>query len=431
MKDPREPVEADLLIRGASEVVTCAGPPGARSGHLQSEVGVIAGGAVAVLGSRIVFVGTGEEAQTAVRLRPGATVLDAAGGCVLPGLVDPHTHLPFAGWRVADFERRLAGASYSDIARAGGGIRMTVAATRAASREELAGLVRERLDRMLLHGTTTAEAKSGYGLTLPDELKQLEALAAGAKGHPVEVVPTLLGAHVVPPEFAHARAGYVRLVAAEMVPAAASAGLAEFCDVFVEEGAFTAAEARVILDAARSAGLGLRLHAEQFTVSGGAALAAEYGAASVDHLEEVAESVAKALAARRVVAVLLPGASLFAGGGRGAPGRMLIGENVAVAIASDFNPGTCPCESVAAMIPIACLLCGLTPDEGIVAATINAAAALGRADRLGSLEPGKQADLAIFDVPDRRHLAYRFGTNHCRTVVKAGRVVVRDGQREP
>ena len=423
-------LDADLIVRGAAEVVTCAGPAEGLRGSRQGEVGALRSGVVASCAGRIVFAGSESEAGR-VRLLPGGRVLDAAGGCVLPGLVDPHTHLPFAGWRVEDWQRRLAGASYTEIARTGGGIRTTVAATRQASREELAALVRRRLDRMLLHGTTTAEAKSGYGLTRPDEIKQLEAVRTGASGHPVEVTATLLGAHVVPPEYAGRREEYVRLVIEELIPSVAAAGLAESCDVFVEDGAFTADEARAILERARAAGMTLRLHAEQFTASGGAALAAELGALSADHLEEVTDAAAAALAERSVVGVLLPGASLFAGGGRGAPGRLLVEGGVAVAIASDFNPGTSPCESAAAMIPLACLLCGLTPDEAIVAATLNAASALGRGHRVGSLEPGKQADLVVFDVPDRRHLAYRFGTNHCRTVVKAGRVVVEEGRLVP
>jgi imidazolonepropionase len=420
-------IEADLLVVGAAEVVTCRGPA-PRSEASQADSGVIAGGGVAAREGRIVFVGPETEMRASVELRPGGKIVDAAGGCVLPGLVDPHTHIPFAGWREAEFERRIAGESYADIARAGGGILATVRATREASREGLASLVRDRLDRMLLHGTTTVEAKSGYGLTLEDEMKQLDALA-DAGDHPVDIVPTLLGAHVVPLEYRDRRADYVDLVKEKMVPTAARGGRAEYCDVFVEEGAFTVDEARAIFTAARKGGLGARVHAEQFTPSGGAMLAVEVGAASVDHLERIDSRCAEALARAGVVGVLLPGASLFAGGGQGAPGRLLIDSGVPIAIASDFNPGTCPCESVAAMIPLACLLCGLSPDEAIVAATINAAASLGRSDQTGSLEPGKRADIAIFSLTDRRQLAYRFGTNHCTDVVKNGRPVVRRGVR--
>ena len=419
-------LDADLLVRGASEVVTCGGPA-PRGGAAQADCGAIPDGAVAARDGRIVFAGPASGLERAVRLLPGAEVVDARGGCVLPGLVDAHTHLPFAGWREADFERRLAGVAYADIARSGGGIITTVRATRAASRDELAELMRGRLERMLLHGTTTAEAKSGYGLTFEDEMKQLEAIAS-ASGGPVELVPTLLGAHVLPPEHRESRGEYVGLVAERMVPEAARRGLAEFCDVFVEEGAFTADEARVILRAAEKAGMGRRLHAEQFSSCGGALLAAEVGAASADHLEHVDAQAAARMAAAGVVAILLPGASLFAGRGKAASARVLREAGTAVAVASDFNPGTCPCESVAAMIPLACLLCGLAPDEAIVAVTINAAASLRRAGRIGSLEPGKQADMAVFDVPDRRHLAYRFGTNHCAHVIKSGKVVVRDGR---
>ncbi len=424
-------MRADLVIFGAAELVTCAGPGEAAAGAdspltgpAQADPGVIRDGAIACEGDRIVWVGPTNALDEAVSPTPWGRRISADGCTVLPGLVDAHTHLPFAGWREADWERRLRGESYADIARSGGGIMTTVRATRAASEEELAALAGERLDRMLRHGTTTVEAKSGYGLTVGEEMKQLDALAALSRVHPIEIVPTLLGAHVVPEEFSSRRADYVRLVIEEMIPAAASEGLASFCDAFVENGAFTPEEARAILEAGARVGLRSRVHAEQLGRSGGAALAAAIGAASADHLEHASAADAAALAAAGTVAVLLPGANLFAGGVQGAPGRMLVDAGVPVAVASDFNPGTCPCESVAAMVPLACLLCGLTPDEAIVAVTRNAAASLGRAGSIGALAPGMQADIAIFEVPDRRHLAYRFGTNRCTGVVKKGVVVV-------
>ena len=366
-----------------------------------------------------------------MRLRDGGRRLDARGGTVLPGFVDPHTHLPFAGWREGEFVARLLGETYESIAAAGGGIRSTVAATRRAPLAAIADLVAARLDRMLLHGTTTAEAKSGYGLTLADEIKQLEAVRRAASAHAVTVVPTFLGAHVVPPERRADREGYVREVAETMIPEVARLSLARACDVFVDEGAFTAAEAETILTAARASGLALRVHADQRSAGGGARLAARLQAASADHLEHVDDEGIRALAAAGTAAILLPGAAHFLRDRHDPPARRLIDAGVAVALATDFNPGTCPTESVPAMVALACLRYALRPAEAIAAATINAAHALGLASEIGSLETGKAADLQVIDAPNNVHLAYRFGVNLCRAVVKRGRVVVEDGRLTP
>jgi imidazolonepropionase len=366
-----------------------------------------------------------------VRLRAGGRTLDANGGTVLPGFVDPHTHLPFAGWREGEFVARLLGETYESIAAQGGGIRSTVAATRRATPDEIADLVAARLDRMLLHGTTTVEAKSGYGLTLRDEIKQLEAVRRAASAHAVTVVPTFLGAHVVPPERRADRAGYVREVAETMIPEVARLGLARACDVFVDDGAFTVAEAETILLAARASGLGVRVHADQRSAGGGARLAARLGAASADHLEHLDDEGIDALAAAGTVAILLPGAAHFLRDRHDPPVRRMIEAGVVVALATDFNPGTCPTESVPAILSLACLRYGLRPAEAIAAATINAAHALGLSHEAGSLEAGKAADLQVIDVPNHVHLPYRFGVNHCRAVVKRGRVVVDDGRLTP
>ena len=366
-----------------------------------------------------------------MRLRGGGRRLDARGGTVLPGFVDPHTHLPFAGWREAEFVARLLGETYESIAAQGGGIRSTVAATRRASSGEIALLVAARLDRMLLHGTTTAEAKSGYGLTLPDEIKQLEAVRLAASAHAMTVVPTFLGAHVVPAERRADRAGYVREVAETMIPEVVRLSLARGCDVFVDDGAFTTAEAETILRAARASGLAIRVHADQRTAGGGARLAARLGAASADHLEHVDDEGIAALAAAGTVAVLLPGAAHFLRDRHDPPVRRMIDAGVAIALATDFNPGTCPTESVPEILTLACLRYALRPAEAIAAATINAAHALGLASEIGSLETGKAADLQVIDLPNHVHLAYRFGVNHCRAVVKRGRVVVEDGRLTP
>ena len=320
------------------------------------------------------------------------------------------------------------GASYESIAARGGGIQATVEATRRATIEDLVDLGKRRLNRMLLHGTTTVEAKSGYGLALEPELKQLRALQRLHEIHPIDIVPTFLGAHVIPREMRHDRTAYVREVTERMIPEVAGERLARFCDVFVEEGAFTPEEGEEVLRAARKHGLGLRVHADQLHSSGGSLLAARLGAASADHLDQIPESAMRALREAGTTAVLLPGASFFLRAPGDAPARRLIDAGVVIALATDFNPGTCPCESMAAILPLACLRTGLHPAEAIAAATLNAAFSLGIATRVGSLEVGKVADLQILDIPNHLHLAYRFGLNHCRTVVKEGRVVVEAGR---
>jgi len=423
-------IEADLAVVGAAELVTLAGPA-PRTGPALAEAAIVPGGCVAARDGRIVYAGDAAGYRREVRLRPGAVVIDAAGAVVLPGFVDPHTHLPFAGWRDAEFVERLRGATYETIAARGGGIRATVAATRRAGLDELVTLGGARLDRMLRHGTTTVEAKSGYGLTLDDEIKQLETVRRLDAVHPVTLVPTFLGAHVVPAERRADRAAYVREVAEVMIPEVARRGLARFCDVFVEEGAFTVEEGEAILRAGAAAGLGARVHAEQRGVSGGAALAARCAAASADHLDHVDAGGIEALRRAGTTAVLLPGASFFLRDPRDAPARRLIDAGVPVALATDFNPGTCPTEVMTAILPLACLRLGLLPAEAIAAATVNAAHALGLAARVGRLAPGMDADIQVVDVPNHIHLAYRFGANRCRTVIKRGRVVVDDGRLSP
>jgi imidazolonepropionase len=420
-------IDADLAVVGAAELLTLAGPV-PRRGTALGDLAIVPGGAVAIRDGRIVYAGDDAGYHRDVRTLPGATVIDATGATVLPGFVDPHTHLPFAGWRDGEFVDRLRGETYETIAARGGGIRSTVAATRQARLEDLVALGRDRLDRMLLHGTTTIEAKSGYGLTLADEVKQLEALRLLGAEHPVSIVPTFLGAHVVPAERRDDRAAYVREVAEVMIPEVARRGLARDCDVFVDEGAFTVAEGETILRAATAAGLGVRVHADQRRAGGGAALAARLRAASADHLDHVDENGIAALAGSGTTAILLPGASFFLRDESAAPARRLVEAGVPVALATDFNPGTCPTESMTAILPIACLRLGLLPAEAIAAATVNAAHALGLGARVGRLCPGMEADLQIVDVPNHVHMAYRFGVNRCRTVIKRGRVVVTEGR---
>ncbi|HXV77154.1 MAG TPA: imidazolonepropionase, partial [Candidatus Polarisedimenticolaceae bacterium] len=379
--------------------------------------------AVAVDGDRIVFVGSEREARRSVELDDDAVEIDAAGGTALPGFVDAHTHLPFAGWRETEFDRRLRGATYSSIAAEGGGILSTVSATRRATLEQLAELVRSRLDAMLALGTTTVEAKSGYGLSYAEELKQLAALRDAGADHPLQVVPTFLGAHTVPGEYRDRRDDYVRLLIERILPEVARQRLARYADAFVDAHAFTIDEARRVLTTARELGLGLRLHADQLADDGAAALAAELGAASADHLEFAAAGGIESLARAGTCGVLLPAATFFLMLEAKPPGRRLIDAGVPVVVATDFNPGSCPCESMSAAIWFACLDAGLTVDEAITAATLNAAHSLGMADRVGSLEAGKRADIVVHAVPNRYHLVYRFGVPRVSIVIAGGRPV--------
>jgi imidazolonepropionase len=416
------PIEADLAVTGIAELATPLGQ-GPRLGADLDRLRVIRNAAVAARGGVIVFVGPGEELEREVSLAPGAVRVDANGGTVLPGFVDAHTHLPFAGWREQEFDARLRGATYSEIAARGGGILSTVAATRAAPAGLLASLVRSRLDHALAGGTTLLEAKSGYGLDVPTEIRQLEAIRDGARGHAVEVVATFLGAHTVPPEHRARRQDYLALVTDRMLPEVVARSLAEYADVFVDTQAFSPAEARSILGAARERGLGVRVHADQLAPDGAAELAAELGAASADHLEHVSERGIEALARAGTSAVLLPAASFFLRAERRPPARRLIEGGVPVALATDFNPGTCPTGSMVSALVFGCLWAGMTVDEAITAATLNGAHALGRAGVTGSLEPGKRADLVVHDAPSRHHLVYRLGECRVRTVIAGGKVV--------
>jgi imidazolonepropionase len=419
-------IDADFAVLDAAELVTCRGPA-PRRGKSQAEAGVLRGGFLAARGGSIVFVGGGEEFRSRVRLLPEAEVVEAAGRVVTPGLVDAHTHIPFAGDRLDDFIARLSGATYQEIAAGGGGILTTVKAVRGASRAELSAAARPFLDRMLASGTTTCEAKSGYGLSLEHELKQLEAIAELDASHPVDLIPTFLGAHAVPPEFSGRADAYVEALCGEMIPAAARRRLARYCDVFCEEGAFTPEQSRRVLKAGLAAGLAPKIHADQMSDGGGAGIAARLEATSADHLEHVSDQGIRALAGSGTVAVLLPIAPFFLRSGRQAPARRLIEAGVPVAVATDFNPGTAFCESMPLALSLACLQAGLTPDEALVAGTLNAAAACGCASDRGSLEEGKLADLALFDVPRREHLVYHPGVNLCGVVVKRGRIVARNG----
>jgi imidazolonepropionase len=388
----------------------------------------VANAALASKQGRIAWLGPESQLGGAVAIDPGADVLDARGACVLPGFVDAHTHLAFAGDRDAEIQRRLAGVSYKQIAAEGGGIVKTVSATRAADRETLAASIAARLDEMLLCGTTSAEIKSGYGLETAAEVRCLEAIADAAARHPVSVVPTFLGAHEVPVEHRAARERYLDILVSEMLPEVARRKLALFADVFCEEGVFTVAESRRVLAAAKDAGLKLRVHADELGDTGGSMLAGELGARSADHLVHVSEAGMRALADARCVATLLPSAAFYLRLGRFAPARALVERGVPVALASDSNPGGGLSPALGFAMAMGTFGMGLSLEEAIVGATLNAAYSLDLHHDVGSLEPGKRCDLVVLRGPRLLDLV-RAGVPAIRAVVKNGRVLVRDGVR--
>jgi imidazolonepropionase len=413
-------VLADFFIHNTSEVLTCAGPA-PRRGNAQADAGSQPRAVVAAREGMIVFVGDASDWRRTGRLTADATVVDANGGAVVPGFVDPHTHVVFAGDRRDELRRRLAGATYADIAAGGGGIVSSVRATRAATDDQLAADTRRRLDEMLRCGTTTCEAKSGYALTTEGELKMLRVVRQLARSHDIEIAPTFMGAHDVPIEYRECRRAYIDLVIGEMIPAVASEHLAEWCDVFCEDGVFTPEESCEILQAGRRAGMMLRLHADELGSSGGSRVAAQIGARSADHLIFVDEAGADGLAAAGVVATLLPIAAFYLKLGRFAPARMLIERGVAVAVATDVNPGGGFSPSMPFALALACFGMRLTFEEALVAATINAAYSLDRHARVGSLEPGKQMDAVVVRGPAIDLI--RVGADTIRAVVKKGRIV--------
>jgi imidazolonepropionase len=393
-----------VAIVNIGQLVTLAGPPRPRVGNELRELGLIADAALLVEDGRIAAAGPYAELRSHIPKQ--TAVIDAEGRCVTPGFVDAHTHLIFAGNRAAEFEQRIAGATYQQIAAAGGGILSTVALTRAASEDDLLATARRHRNWMLRSGTTTVEAKSGYGLDRETELRMLRVLARLDAEGPARIVPTLLAAHTVPPEFAARRAEYVHWIAEELIPEVAAAGLARFCDAFCDDHAFTVAETRTVLSAARRHGLRLRVHAEQFRPGTGAALAAELGAATADHLETVTEETLRQLRTTGVQPVLLPGSVFALGRTNYPPARAMVEHGLAIVLATDFNPGSSPIASVPFILSLACLQMRLSPAEALTAATVNAAWSLDLGHRAGSLEAGKDADFLLHEFTDYREIAY-------------------------
>jgi imidazolonepropionase len=412
-----------LVLRHLRQLLTCAGPA-PRTGRAQRDAPIVEDAAIAADGERIVFAGADRDLPSHVAAAPAARVVDGRGLSAVPGFVDGHTHAMFAGDRRGELRRRLAGATYAEIAAEGGGIVSTVAATRQASEAELVDATRARLAEMLACGTTTAEVKSGYGLDVENELKMLRAVRRLAALQPIDLTATFMGAHEVPLEYRQRRDEYVRLVADEMIPAVAGEGLAEWCDVFCETGVFTPAESERVLRSGSARGLKPRIHADELGPSGGSQVAARIGARSADHLIFVPDDGIRAMADARVTATLLPCAAFYLKLGRFAPARALIDAGVPVALATDVNPGGGFSPSMPFAMTLACFGMGLTFEEALVAATINGAWSLDRADAAGSLEPGKLMD-AVFIAGDAVDLI-RVGTASIAAVVKRGRVVSGD-----
>ena len=413
-----------LFFRDAEQVLTLAGRPVPRRGRDLEELGIVRGGAVLTAAGSIAGVGRTRDLLGEAR-RLGARTIDCRGRVVMPGFVDSHTHLVFAGSRVEDYVRRLQGATYDQIARAGGGIRLTARRVAEASGRALADQALRFLEEFAAHGTTTVEIKTGYGLEVEAEIKLLRAMRAIARQAKIELVPTLLAAHALPAGFEKRRADYLGQVVERLIPLAAGERLAEFIDCFCDRGAFSVAECRRVLRAGAARGLVPRLHAEQLARTGGARLAAELQAASADHLDHLTAGDVRALARSETVATLLPGSNFHLGLTRYAPARRLIDAGAALALATDFNPGTSPTLNLQFILSLACAAMHFSPAEAISAATINAAHSLRRASRIGSLEPGKHADLIVMNVDDYRKIPYYFAWNHCVLTVKRGRVIYR------
>jgi imidazolonepropionase len=418
---------ADFAVINCNQLLTCRGPGPKRKESLQ-DVGVLEKGCIASFKERIVFMGDEKTFHTEVQMEDDAILLDGSGLVGLPGFVDPHTHLPFAGSREEEFALRVKGYTYLELAQKGMGIQTSVNATRQISESDLLSLCLSRLDSMLLHGTTTAEAKSGYGLNMEDELKQLRVLKQANLVHPVDIVPTFLGAHEVPKEYKDRKTEYMDLLIHKVLPEVEKNNLAEFFDVFCEEGVYSVEEARTMIRKAKEVGLKVRIHADEFVPLGGAQLAAEEGAASADHLIAITEEGIQKMAQSQTAATLLPGVSFFLMQEKKAPARKLIDTGAIVALATDFNPGSSMTESMLFILQLAVFTLKMGIEEAINASTVNASYALGKQEQVGSLEIGKKLDLTLWEVPNYPYLIYHLGVNPIKHVIKNGKLVVENGK---
>lgn len=424
--------EVRKVIQNANQVLTLRGASDTpKRGKEMSELGLIENGSIAIEAGEIAAVGTRDEIDGWLNEHWSSAdyeIINAKGRCVLPGFVDSHTHVVYAGSREYELEMRLNGASYLDVLKAGGGILASTRMTRAASEEKLMEETITRLDRFLLQGVTTVEAKSGYGLTVEDECKQLRVAKRLNEVHPIDIVSTFMGAHAVPPEYKGNPEAYVDLVINEMLPRVANENLAEFCDVFCEAGVFNVEQSERILTAGKMLGLYPKIHADEIETMGGAELAAEVGAVSADHLLRASDEGIQRMAESEVIGVLLPGTAFYLMAAY-ARARKMIESGMAIALSTDANPGSSPTQSLQLIMNLACLNMKMTPAEVITATTINAAHALGRAKSVGSIEVGKQADLVILDAPNYLFLQYQYGVNLVETVIKKGTLVVKEGRR--
>ncbi len=410
----------NILITNAGQLITLKGPAKVRTGKKADELSIIENGAVAIKGEKILAVGTTEEIEANYN---SDKIIDASNKVVMPGFVDPHTHPVFVHTRENEFEMRIKGKSYVDISKSGGGIRSSIKAVREASEDELYELSEKRIKRMISNGTTTLEAKSGYGLSTESEIKMLKVIRKLNENLPIDIIPTFMGAHEFPIEYKYDREEYIRILKKEMMPEVKKQDLAEYCDIFTEEHVYNIQQSRYILNCAKELGFKIRMHADEIEPIGGAELAAELGAVSADHLGAASDVGIQALSKAGVIATLLPGTIFSLGMKSYARARDMIDAGVAVALATDYNPGSCNCDSMQFIITLACLQMKMTVAEAITASTINAAYSLEMGDRIGSLEIGKQADILIMDMPSYKFLPYHFGSNNVQTVIKNGKVI--------
>jgi imidazolonepropionase len=417
----KKSMKISLIIKNAAQLVTPI--PNKADDFGMEQLKIIENGAIAIAADKIVAVGETKFVTSQVDITAETEVINATGKTITPGLIDPHTHPIFYATREEEFEMRVLGKSYQEIAEAGGGIRSTVRSLRKAGKDDLIAAVLPRMQWFLENGVTTIEAKSGYGLSLADEIKSLEVIREVNERQPVDLVPTFLGAHEIPDEFRDDRKAYIRKIIQEMIPEIHDRGLAEFCDVFCEEGVYSAEEAREILSAGKRAGLQPKIHANQLSEGGGARIACEVGAISAEHLDRISDADIQLLYVHQVVPVLLPGAVFFLNLDHYAPARKMIEAGLPVALSTDFNPGTSMTEALPFIMTLACIKMHLTPAEALIACTRNAARAINRHEQIGSLETGKKGDVVVWDVPNYRHLAYHFGVQLTDTVLKNGTIV--------